>query len=117
MKKPTKRSFFLGLLALAFVGSGNAAFFGAGQDAVALAPPTLDEPTGKTGSETVVFAGGCFWGVQGVFQHVKGVKRAVSGYAGGSANTAEYERVSDGDTGHAESVRVTFDTAHVSYGT
>ncbi len=66
-------------------------------------------------SETAVFAGGCFWGVQGVFQHVKGVTSAVSGFTGGAADNAHYDRVSDGDTGHAESVRVTFDPRQVSY--
>jgi peptide-methionine (S)-S-oxide reductase len=64
----------------------------------------------------VVFAGGCFWGVQAVFQHVKGVTDATSGYAGGAAETARYDLVSTGDTGHAESVRVTFDPALVTYG-
>jgi peptide-methionine (S)-S-oxide reductase len=83
---------------------------------VMIAPPTLDE-INQAHSETAVFAGGCFWGVQGVFQHVKGVKNAVSGYAGGAANTAQYERVSNGNTGHAESVEVTFDPSQVSYGT
>ena len=67
------------------------------------------------GEETVVFAGGCFWGVQAVFQRVKGVTKAVSGYAGGSAGTARYELVSRGTTGHAESVEVTWDPARVSY--
>jgi peptide-methionine (S)-S-oxide reductase len=67
------------------------------------------------GEETVVFAGGCFWGVQAVFQRVKGVTRAVSGYAGGSAATARYDLVSRGTTGHAESVEVTWDPARVSY--
>ena len=66
--------------------------------------------------ETVVFAGGCFWGVQGVFQHVKGVQRAVSGYTGGNASTAHYELVSSGTTGHAEAVQVVYDPAQVSYG-
>jgi len=66
-------------------------------------------------TETAIFAGGCFWGVQGVFQHVKGVKSAVSGFTGGGGDTAHYERVSDGNTGHAESVRVVFDPAQVSY--
>src|SRR5262245_66379612 len=65
--------------------------------------------------ETAVFAGGCFWGVQAVFQRVRGVTRAVSGYAGGSAGTAQYELVSRGTTGHAESVEVTWDPARVSY--
>ncbi|WP_404711021.1 peptide-methionine (S)-S-oxide reductase MsrA [Sphingomonas sp. MMS24-J13] len=80
-----------------------------------LAPvPAVSVPSTAT-SETAVFAGGCFWGVQGVFQHVKGVTSAVSGFTGGSSDTAHYERVSQGDTGHAESVRVTFDPRVVSY--
>jgi peptide-methionine (S)-S-oxide reductase len=65
--------------------------------------------------QTAVFAGGCFWGVDAVFKHVKGVSNVVSGYAGGNADTVRYERVSRGDTGHAESVRVSFDPARVSY--
>ncbi len=80
-----------------------------------LPQPSIDEPA--TGHhEVVVFSGGCFWGVQGVFQHVKGVTRATSGYAGGSAATAQYETVSNGDTGHAESVQVEFDPQQVSFG-
>ncbi len=67
-------------------------------------------------TETAVFAGGCFWGVQGVFQHVKGVTAAVSGYAGGAKSTANYDTVSGGATGHAESVRVIYDPKEVSYG-
>jgi len=111
----TWRRSLLGLATAGVIGSCSAFSFGA-EDAVLLAPPTLDEQT-QAHSETAVFAGGCFWGVQGVFQHVKGVTSAVSGYAGGAANTAQYERVSDGDTGHAESVEVTFDPTQVSYGT
>lgn len=68
------------------------------------------------GAQTAVFAGGCFWGVDAVFRHVRGVVRVVSGYAGGGAATAQYEHVSTGTTGHAESVEVTFDPAQVSYG-
>jgi len=67
-------------------------------------------------TETAVFAGGCFWGVQGVFQHVRGVSNVVSGYAGGNRDTARYERVSEGDTGHAESVQITYDPTQVTYG-
>ncbi len=78
--------------------------------------PALDEPPSQATSETTVLAGGCFWGVQGVFQHVEGVIGAVSGYAGGTAATAQYETVSTGTTGHAESVRVTFDPRRISYG-
>src|SRR5579884_2564996 len=82
-----------------------------------LPAPTVDQPrAAKPGQETVVFAGGCFWGVQAVFQHVRGVIDATSGYSGGDAKTAQYEVVSTGETGHAESVRVTYDPSKVSYG-
>lgn len=76
---------------------------------------TLSNAGAAPVEETAVFAGGCFWGVDAVFKHVKGVSEAVSGYAGGAAATAHYEQVSEGDTGHAESVRVRFDPARVSY--
>jgi peptide-methionine (S)-S-oxide reductase len=79
-------------------------------------PPASDEPASQTSSSVAVFAGGCFWGVQGVFQHVAGVTKAVSGYAGGDANTAHYEVVGSGMTGHAESVQVTYDPRQISYG-
>jgi peptide-methionine (S)-S-oxide reductase len=83
----------------------------------AIPAPTVDEPsTGRPKSETAVLAGGCFWGVQGVFQHVKGVTSAQSGYAGGDASTANYDTVSTETTGHAESVRITYDPAQVTYG-
>ena len=81
----------------------------------ALPPPTVDVKP-ASGSAVAVFAGGCFWGVQGVFQHVKGVTKALSGYAGGEKSAAEYETVSMGTTGHAESVQVTYDPRQVSYG-
>jgi peptide-methionine (S)-S-oxide reductase len=86
------------------------------ESATAIPAPVQDEAAGTTHAETAVFAGGCFWGVQGVFQHVRGVKQVMSGYAGGAADTAQYERVSEGDTGHAESVRITYDPAQVTYG-
>ncbi len=70
---------------------------------------------GYTANQTAVFAGGCFWGVDAVFKHVKGVTEVVSGYAGGTAETARYDLVSNGNTGHAEAVRVSFDPARVSY--
>lgn len=111
----TWRRTLLALAAAGAIGQCSAFSFGA-EEAMVIPPPSIDEIT-QAHSETAVFAGGCFWGVQGVFQHVKGVKNAVSGYAGGAANTAQYERVSDGDTGHAESVEVTFDPSQVSYGT
>src|ERR1700692_2854830 len=88
----------------------------AAEGARALPPPPVDAPPGPATSAVVVLAGGCFWGVQGVFQHVKGVTSAVSGYAGGEKNTAVYDTVSGGRTGHAESVKVTFDPRQVSYG-
>jgi peptide-methionine (S)-S-oxide reductase len=78
--------------------------------------PAVDEPASQADSEIVVLAGGCFWGVQGVYQHVKGVSSAISGYTGGEKGTAEYERVSTGMTGHAESVRIAFDPRSISYG-
>jgi peptide-methionine (S)-S-oxide reductase len=79
--------------------------------------PAVDEPVGTPGAhETAVLAGGCFWGVQGVFEHVKGVNRAVSGYAGGSASTASYDQVSTGTTGNAESVQITYDPSQITYG-
>jgi peptide-methionine (S)-S-oxide reductase len=79
-------------------------------------PPAVDEPAATAISETMIVAGGCFWGIQGVFQHVKGVTEALAGYDGGKAATAQYETVSTGLTGHAESVRITFDPRVISYG-
>jgi len=82
-----------------------------------LPAPATDIPAASVkGPQTAVFAGGCFWGVEAVFRHVKGVTKAVSGYAGGGPKTADYEMVSTGMTGHAESVEVTYDPAQVSYG-
>ncbi|BCW87200.1 Peptide methionine sulfoxide reductase MsrA [Alphaproteobacteria bacterium SO-S41] len=110
---------FLGLIGGAVLAAGLAFSFGAGarEAAVAVPPPTQDEtPAPGTTTETIVLAGGCFWGVQGVFQHVKGVTRAESGYAGGDGAT-DYETVSTGTTGHAESIEVTFDPNVVSLGT
>jgi peptide-methionine (S)-S-oxide reductase len=87
------------------------------EPAVAIPPPALDQPAPAGGGlQTVVLAGGCFWGMQGVYQHTKGVTQAVSGYAGGQKETAHYETVSTGRTGHAESVSVTFDPQQISYG-
>ena len=82
-----------------------------------LPAPAVDAPLAKTaGHETAVLSGGCFWGIQAVFEHVKGVISATSGYTGGEASTAHYEMVSDGNTGHAESVSVVYDPAQISYG-
>ena len=98
-------------------GIGLRAMPSAAEDAPKIPQPTLDETANPAASsETIVLAGGCFWGVQGVFQHVQGVTSAVSGYAGGEKNTAQYETVSSGTTGHAESVQVTFDPRKITLG-
>jgi peptide-methionine (S)-S-oxide reductase len=99
--------FLLGSLACSASGQTNRAF----------PNPAADAPLAtKHSRETVVVAGGCFWGVQEVFQHVKGVLQATSGYSGGSRSTAEYEVVSTGTTGHAESVKIAYDPAQITYG-
>ncbi len=106
--------------AVAALVAGGGAFVLRAPGVIAAEPVALPAPAGDTGPvagaalQSVVLSGGCFWGVQGVFEHVRGVTRAVSGYAGGRAETARYEQVSGGDTGHAESVEVTFDPAQVS---
>ncbi|KWO59546.1 peptide-methionine (S)-S-oxide reductase MsrA [Burkholderia territorii] len=78
--------------------------------------PTVDETPGASHDETAVFAGGCFWGVQGVFEHVKGVKQVTAGYAGGASETAHYALVGSGLTGHAESIRIVYDPTQITYG-
>jgi peptide-methionine (S)-S-oxide reductase len=83
---------------------------------VAIPAPSVDNPKASGPPQTAVIAGGCFWGVQGVFEHVRGVKKVLSGYAGGEKSTAQYEVVSSGRTGHAESVQIVFDPKEVSYG-
>jgi peptide-methionine (S)-S-oxide reductase len=87
----------------------------AAEDAVVIPAPAMDAKPAD-GVQTVVVAGGCFWGVQGVFQHTAGIVNAVSGYAGGSKATASYETVSTGSTGHAESVEIKYDPKKISYG-
>jgi peptide-methionine (S)-S-oxide reductase len=90
---------------------------GAAEPAAIIPAPTVDDaPARGSETEAAVLAGGCFWGVQGVFQHVKGVTSAISGYAGGDKATAHYEIVGSGTTGHAESVRIEFDRHQISYG-
>jgi peptide-methionine (S)-S-oxide reductase len=86
------------------------------ESAVTIPPPAAEAPAQSGGLETAVLAGGCFWGIQAVYQHVKGVTNAVSGYAGGAQKDATYDVVSSGRTSHAESVRVTFDPREISYG-
>jgi peptide-methionine (S)-S-oxide reductase len=100
------------LLTVAYMGRPAAA----AEDAVVIPPPAADKPLNGEGTQTAVLAGGCFWGVQGVFQHTKGVISAVSGYAGGAKDTAVYETVGSGRTGHAEAVQIKFDPTQISYG-
>ena len=82
----------------------------------AIPAPLVDAREASQGTQTAVLAGGCFWGVQGVFEHVRGVRKVIAGYAGGERTTAQYETVSRGDSGHAESVQITYDPSEVSYG-
>ncbi len=120
MTDTLSRRFRLGLSALVGAGALAGVFAlsssRADETARRVAPPAMDEPATGAGREVAIVAGGCFWGVQGVFQHVDGVVSAVSGYAGGAASTAHYEMTSEGNTGHAESVKITFDPAKISYG-
>jgi len=88
----------------------------AAESAIAIPAPAVDAPVPGDGLETAMVAGGCFWGVQDVFAHVQGVTLAVAGYAGGTTVAPSYEAVSAGDTGHAESVHITFDARVISYG-
>jgi peptide-methionine (S)-S-oxide reductase len=117
MAAGTKRP--LGMILLSFCAAG-AAFYGLvarAEEAPRVLPKAAVDATAATdGLETAVLAGGCFWGQQGVFEHVKGVRRVVAGYSGGEKSTATYEQVSTETTGHAESVQVTFDPKQVSYG-
>lgn len=109
-------NFLRGSATLALLLAGTIAC-NAGDKAVMLPASAVDAAVSSTHEpQTAVVAGGCFWGIQAVFQHVKGVISATSGYSGGSANTAEYETVSTGETGHAESVKITYDPAQVTYG-
>jgi peptide-methionine (S)-S-oxide reductase len=109
------RGVFIGLC---FIAAASLTFrlVSARAPVLTLPDPQIDAPLAANGDSTAVLAGGCFWGIQAVFQHVKGVKSAISGYSGGAASTAEYERVGTGMTGHAESVRVIYDPSQISYG-
>jgi peptide-methionine (S)-S-oxide reductase len=106
-----KRTAFLIAAAFAFAPLAAQA-----ESAVTIPPPAAEAPAQGAGLETAVLAGGCFWGIQAVYQHVKGVTNAVSGYAGGAQKDASYDAVSAGRSGHAESVKITFDPREVSYG-
>ena len=102
---------FTAVTATALLAAADAA-----EEPVRIPPPPLDNPKAPGPSQTAVVAGGCFWGVHGVYQHVRGVQQVLSGYAGGTKATADYEAVSRGTTGHAESVEIRFDPSEVSYG-
>ncbi len=109
-------SAYILLLSLVLIASTIACTAG-NATGMAVPSPTVDAAkVAKSGEQTVVVAGGCFWGIQAVFQHVKGVTNATSGYSGGDARTAQYEIVSTGETGHAESVKITFDPSQVTLG-
>ena len=116
VKLPTP-SWFAAALALAMMGAVllRSPLLGA-EAPVIIAPPAVDNPKAAGPPQTAVLAGGCFWGVQGVFEHVRGVQKVIAGYAGGDRASAQYETVSSGGTGHAESVKIVFDPAQVSYG-
>src|SRR5271170_279342 len=119
MTFPTTRwpKTFMAVLALGALGLvyWRSPLFGA-EAPVVVAPPVVDNPKAAGSPQTAVLAGGCFWGVQGVFEHVRGVQNVIAGYAGGNRSTAQYETVSSGTTGHAESVKITFDPGEISYG-
>jgi len=104
------------LLALGMIGIAWHPRTYAAEAPVVIAPPAVDTPKTAGPSQTAVLSGGCFWGVQGVFEHVRGVQRVIAGYAGGDKATAQYGTVSSGTTGHAESVKITFDPAQISFG-
>ena len=106
----------IAIVALTYMSSGTGVL-AAQEKAVKLPAPAVDSPaTTQAATATAVFAGGCFWGVQGVFQHTQGVLNAVSGYAGGDKATARYDMIGSGRTGHAEAVQITYDPRQISYG-
>ena len=113
--KSSRTGSLIGLMLIA-CGALTQMTAGGAEPAVVIPTPAIDNPKAAGPMQTAVLAGGCFWGVQGVFQHLRGVRKALSGYAGGDKATAEYETVSSGTTGHAESVQITYDPALVSYG-
>lgn len=112
--RPTLKSGLFAAAALVALAVASPAVF-ASSEPVAIPAPAQDVPA-ASGTQTAVFAGGCFWGVQAVFQHTDGVVNAISGYAGGAKETANYNRTTAGDTGHAESVEVKYDPKKISYG-
>src|SRR6202521_1455308 len=114
LSSPLRAALVVALLALAGFAVRN--YSAAAEGAHALPTPAIDAAPTQATSEVAVLAGGCFWGVQGVFQHVEGVPNGVSGYAGGAKETAHYEPADSARTGHAESVRITYAPRKISYG-
>jgi peptide-methionine (S)-S-oxide reductase len=112
----TMKPIFLAALAAASIGLAAPLLSSHAEELNKTIPVALSDPANPARTEVAVLAGGCFWGQQGVFEHVKGVTKVVAGYAGGGAQAAHYERVSEGDTGHAESVQITFDPRQVTFG-
>src|SRR5262245_23354024 len=108
MSKVANNGWWVALLALAAIGVLWNTPGRSGEEAVALPAPAFDHPKAAGAMQTAVLAGGCFWGVQGVYQYTKGVKKVLSGYSGGDKSTAQYEKVGTGRTGHAESVEIVF---------
>jgi peptide-methionine (S)-S-oxide reductase len=113
MSSRLSRRVVVGGALLLVAGTGLAT---AAEQAFVIPPPAVDELTAAGPTEVAILAGGCFWGVQGVFQHIRGVSSAISGYAGGEEKTAHYQIVGGGGTGHAESVKISFDPRQISYG-
>jgi peptide-methionine (S)-S-oxide reductase len=111
----SKSSLYFALLLIVLLGTVGCT---AGNASTLTVPAPVADASraGAAGQQTAVIAGGCFWGIQAVFQHVKGVINATSGYSGGEAKTADYETVSTGESGHAESVKITYDPSQVTYG-
>jgi peptide-methionine (S)-S-oxide reductase len=116
MASIANRRFGFALLSLGVIAAAGYGLARADEAPRLLPQPAADASGWAAGRETAVLAGGCFWGQQGVFEHVKGVQRVVAGYAGGDKSTATYEQVSTETTGHAESIEVTFDPGQISYG-
>jgi peptide-methionine (S)-S-oxide reductase len=116
LKEMPLQSAALATALLVVAGVGLTAPRSSAESARMVPAPAVDETPAAAASEVAVLAGGCFWGVQGVFQHVSGVTNAVSGYAGGDEKTAHYQMVGTGSTGHAEAVQITFDPGKISYG-
>ena len=103
------------LVAAACASGASGTGWGSAASPVKAPAPAFDPPSAAAGAQTAVLSGGCFWGVQGVFEHVKGVRQVLAGYAGGPKSLAQYEMVSTGATGHAESVKIVFDPRQISY--